>query len=221
MGLFGSARLRDKSLANPEQYVPGFRPDIPEPQPMDEMTRGMPQGLGSVMQTPQIKPHVGAFDRGGLGWTIIGSIGDGLSQMGGYGAPFAKAREHRQDRELEEAQWTRRQDSELASKRAMYDYELQHPKPTNNDTVADYDFWRGKLTPEQFQQYVANKINPPHFATLPNGQMGMVGGYTPPVAAPAPGTVEDGHVFMGGNPGDPNSWKPVGGAGQSGPRTFR
>jgi hypothetical protein len=64
---------------------------------------------------------------------------------------------------------------------------LNKPAPTN-DTVADYNFWKGALPPEQFEQYIANKVNPPHFAVLPNGQMGMVGGYQPesvPVAPPS------------------------------------
>lgn len=42
-----------------------------------------------------------------------------------------------------------------------------------------------------------------------------------PKIGPQPGEVVDGYQFMGGNPNDPNAWKPVGGAGQVGPRTFR
>lgn len=38
---------------------------------------------------------------------------------------------------------------------------------------------------------------------------------------PQPGQIEDGYRFVGGNPADPNSWQPVGGAGQSGPQTFQ
>jgi hypothetical protein len=49
---------------------------------------------------------------------------------------------------------------------------------------------------------------------------GPVSGATPP-AAPAPGTVEDGYRFRGGDPGDPANWEPVqGGAGSGAPAPF-
>jgi hypothetical protein len=45
--------------------------------------------------------------------------------------------------------------------------------------------------------------NAPDLTVPPPPQAGGQSG------APTPGTVEDGHVFLGGNPADPNSWKPV------------
>jgi hypothetical protein len=44
-----------------------------------------------------------------------------------------------------------------------------------------------------------------------------IGGAPP---GPQPGTIEDGHQFMGGNPADPNSWKPVGGGAGNGAGGF-
>lgn len=79
-----------------------------------------------------------------------------------------------------------------------------------NDTVQDYNFWKAALPPDQFEQWIANRVNPPHFAMGPNGQMAMVGGWQPPVAsAPSPGTVQDGYRFKGGEPADQNNWEPV------------
>lgn len=44
---------------------------------------------------------------------------------------------------------------------------------------------------------------------------------TAPTQGPAPGTIEDGYEFMGGDPANPGSWKMVGGASSSGSsRTF-
>ena len=74
-------------------------------------------------------PNPGAFSRGGAGWQVLGAIGDSLSQMGGYGAPFAQARNFQRQQQLEEAQWTRRQESELAQRKAMHDYERANPAP--------------------------------------------------------------------------------------------
>jgi hypothetical protein len=47
------------------------------------------------------------------------------------------------------------------------DYKAAHPAPVNNDTVADYNFWKSVLPPDQFQQYVANKVNPPQLMEVP------------------------------------------------------
>lgn len=41
----------------------------------------------------------------------------------------------------------------------------------------------------------------------------QMGAPAPAQGGPQPGTVEDGYQFMGGNPADPNAWKPVGGGG--------
>jgi len=58
--------------------------------------------------------------------------------------------------------------------------------PASNDTVNDYNFWKQTLSPDQFSQWLGNKINPPHFAIGPNGQMMMIGGYIPPTAQQSP-----------------------------------
>lgn len=71
----------------------------------------------------------------------------------------------------------------MVQKLGMARYERENPKSTVNDTERDYAFWKQQLTPEQFDMWIANKVNPPHFAMLPNGQMGMVGGYQPPATA--------------------------------------
>lgn len=71
--------------------------------------------------------------------------------------------------------------------------------------------------------------NPDRTKTLipmgPNGP--LVGGATAALSAqpaPAVGTIEDGHRFIGGDPGVESSWVPIaaaGGAAPSGTATFR
>jgi hypothetical protein len=58
-----------------------------------------------------------------------------------------------------------------------------------NDTERDYNFWKGVLTPEQFQQRLQNKeINPPHFGVV-DGVPAMIGGYQGP-QGPTPAHVQ-------------------------------
>ena len=60
--------------------------------------------------------------------------------------------------------------------------------------------------------------------TVVGGMPGTAGQSSAPTArggGPAPGTVEDGYRFRGGNPADPQAWEPVGGAPLQGGATFR
>lgn len=160
-------------------------------------------------------PNPGAFSRGGAGWQILGAIGDGLSQMGGYGAPFAQARNQLRQQQLEEAQWTRRQDSELAQRKAMYDYELAHPKPFNNDTVSDYNFRVQTLGKQAADEWLRSQGDPIVTIPLPGDRIysgprsglgvALGGAVQPPM--PQAGAVVD----------DPRK---AGGAAPSGQRRF-
>jgi hypothetical protein len=115
----------------------------------------------SAPAMPQQAP--GAFGRGGAGWNIIGAIGDGLSEMGGYGSPFAKAREHQQDLQYLDTQWTRRQASELADKQKMYDYEQAHKAATPNDTERDFNLLVSLYGHEKALEMYAARYNAPHY----------------------------------------------------------
>lgn len=70
----------------------------------------------------------------------------------------------------------------------------------------NFEWWKG-LDPQsqqQFRQY--QDVVRPRFMTGPDGlpyQMPTQGG------GPQPGTVEDNHMFMGGDPGDPTNWRAV------------
>jgi hypothetical protein len=87
----------------------------------------------------------------------------------------------------EEAHYERERHDKQDDWRTQYDYEVAHPKPVNNDTSADYDFWQQHLSPEKFQEYVSNKVNPPQYMQVPG--LGIVqiprsGGQAGPPTAP-------------------------------------
>lgn len=87
------------------------------------------------------------------------------------------------------------------------------------------------LTPEQLKQAVIAKYSP--VKTVPYNPGGGVAGYNvatreiipivvpnpgtastgAPAGGPQPGQIEDGFEYIGGDPGDPNSWRQVGDAG--------
>jgi len=85
---------------------------------------------------------------------------------------------------------------------------------------------------EQGRDLVTRSIAAPRFIQKPDGSFMVVGGPGPGSGSasaepppngrgPAPGAIEDGYRFRGGNPADPSAWEQVGGAPSQGGATFR
>lgn len=83
---------------------------------------------------------------------------------------------------------------------------------------------------EQGRDLVTRSIAAPRFIQRPDGSFMVVGGGPGPGVSssapaagrgPAPGAIEDGYRFRGGNPADPSAWEQVGGAPSQGGATFR
>lgn len=138
---------------------------------------------------------------------IISQILSGMSgkQSPAYAIWAAQQQQHRAEqlaaanRENDFTDWQRKQE-----------WTQQNPTAPNNDTVADFNFWKQTLPPEQFNTWLQNKINPPQYRQGPDGQFyrmdtGQGGG-----GAAAPSFTED----------DWNSGQPVGGAPQQGMPPF-
>lgn len=93
---------------------------------------------------------------------------------------------------------------------AKYGDLAQKPE-TAPERVRTAEWWQ-KATPEQraaFDQ--TNPIVTQGYGStmVPRASLPQGGG----PQAPAPGQIEDGYQFIGGDPTNPNSWKPVGGGG--------
>lgn len=94
---------------------------------------------------------------------------------------------------------------------AQYFMAVQQRNVDLNDLRQQYVTQHGRID-EGFRSVMADYLkNTDPTATLQRA----LGGQAPAQAAPAPqggpapGTVEDGHVFKGGNPADPNNWEVV------------
>lgn len=134
-------------------------------------TPGLGGGMGMGEQPTQ-KPHnlpqtsappkkKGLFGTGIQLGDVIGIAGDAVAINRGMTPMFAEreqeARLAKQKQALEEAARLRERDEWLYREQ----YKRENPAPISNDTANDYAFWQSKLTPEQFEQWKANKVNPP------------------------------------------------------------
>lgn len=167
----------------------------------DAYNLGIPaEALMQQAQQQAAPKKGGLFGKSSILWDIIGGFGDAVTGKPVY---TNAAQQHREGRQKEQDYQRRRQD-QLEDWKAQKQWERDNPAPLNNDTVADYKFWESVLPPGQFKQYIANKVNPPRWGMLPNGQWGLMGGG--PTASPV--LTDDDIMRM------------EGGAGQAAPRTF-
>lgn len=87
------------------------------------------------------------------------------------------------------------------------------PQAPELPTDARLAEWYRTATPEQRAAYDQTKpiVTQGYGSTVvPRSSLPTMGG------GPKPGTIEDGHQFMGGDPSDPKSWKPLGGGAGNG-----
>ena len=136
---------------------------------------------------PPISAPGGMFGGGKFG--LKEAIAAGLAGFVARRNPMAmqgimQALMMRQKQKQDEYQRQQDRADKFSDFKTQYDYELAHPKPVNNDTAADYEFWKQRLTPEQFQQYIENKVNPPQLMEVPGVGLVSVPRMSAPQAAP-------------------------------------
>lgn len=194
-------------------------PQPPPQQPMGEQQRQMPGAMPPAMG----QPHKG------IGWRgILGAFGDGLTAAGGgtpiYGPAMLRQREQDREQQLSDQQYQRKRTDDNTDWQTHKQWEQANPDTPSG--IREFEQFQ-QMTPEEQVAYLQMKqASAPRLVTDP--QTGAQGYVTPPPSggamgggAPPVGTVKNGFRFLGGNHRDRNSWVPAGGAGPSGPQTFR
>jgi hypothetical protein len=135
------------------------------------MTFAPMAGMGGMM-IPQMP--TGMFGAGGgkpkmdIAGMLQGMIGGYLAGSGKPGGAailgMVNQRQQARDDDARAQQDRENQFQDFVRKES---WKAANPGAANNDTVADYNFWKGVLPPEQFEQYVANKVNPPQLMNIP------------------------------------------------------
>lgn len=165
-----------------------------------------PQTPGQA-QTPQPKRWMegGKFTTKDAIGLALGALGDAFGGNNNTAQAIHQAFAQRQQQAAEEQRYQRRRTDENADWQTREQWKRDNPSPTENDTVADYNFWKQTLAPDQFSTWLQNKINPPQYRQGPDGQFYRI--ETPAPAAPPPTFSDD----------DWNTGTPVGGAGSGQP----
>ena len=141
------------------------------------------------------------FGEGGTGRAMAGYIGDALLNMSGgkpVYAPMMQAHQQQQE--------------ELKRMMMLAQYKAQNPDPTGtmqNAVAAGYQ----PGTPGYHRIIQQTMLAPRIIATPGEGgttdyrDFNQAGGDAEAPAAPQPGTVQGGYVFMGGDPANEASWR--------------
>lgn len=167
----GRPRLGAGLVATPEQEA--------ETQRLQQMMQRPMQPPMGGMEQPQsmAQPQMGWADKaGGIGTALMaaqaaidGDFGSSMQLSGSIGAPrramqaqMAAQQQAQMQREQEYADWVRKEQ-----------YKAANPGPVNNDTVADYEFYKQQLGPEAARRYLENQTDPIVNIPLPGGQVYM------------------------------------------------
>lgn len=192
----------------------GQQPQMPQQQPQglaELLSQGAIQPQMPELTAPQANlPKPGAFAKGGKGWEILGIIGDALQTAGGGQATYAPYVMNQRDletdgrRRLEEYQ--RERQDKLSDWLFQQTWQINNPeKPA---MVRDLEAWRS-MTPEQQAEYARMQdVRNPIAVSGPQGTYRVPRGFgQQPTNSIQPGAVEDGYVYVGGDPANPSSWR--------------
>ena len=157
-GLFGSSPMQ------PPYATPGIGYDM------------------TAAQQPMAPAKPKFFGEGGVGRAIAGNIGDFLLQNSGMDPIYQPAMQQRQAMAHEQQQREMQRRQGLEDWVAKQEYERANPSPVNNDTVNDFQWYKG-LSDEDRAIYHRMK---PEYRQGPDGRF-----YQIDIAPTAPTFTED------------------------------
>lgn len=142
-------------------------------------------GMGGGGNPPAVVAAAPDEPRKGFDWgKALGVLGDSLSILGGGQASYVPLMQQRRlqaaARAYAEQQYQRRRADEQQDWEAREQWKRDHPAPVNNDTVADYNFWKQTLAPDQFKTWLQNRIDPPQYRQGPDGSFYRINPTAPP-----------------------------------------
>jgi len=129
---------------------------------------------------------------------IIGTLGDTLSQWGGGQGTFLPGLARQKQAAAEAQQYQMQRADKFTDWKAQQDYERDNPKPVNNDTVNDYNFFKATRGEDAANRFLDQAIQnggavSPQIMTIPG--MGVVQ-VNKGQSAAGGGGVPDGAVAM-------------------------
>ena len=150
-GLFGQPKRQP-------WHTPGYGDGIQQERIEDSAPMGGPVGQNA----PQ------PAQKGKVNWG--GVAADFLAGLAGQQGPYMQSLQAEQERAAQARDRAQDRQDRMTDWRQQFDYERANPKPTNNDTVADYDFLRKNLGDDAAKTFLQNKANPPVYRQGPDMQ---------------------------------------------------
>lgn len=151
-----------------------------------------------------------------IGMGIFGGALDGVARWGGAQPGYANALERQQAEqqrlnELRQKIEAQSEQSRIERLTGLQDfafkeqYKQENQGPTNAER--ELAWWSG-LSADQRQALAAFKdVTNPIAVSGPTGTFRVPRGYGQASGGPQAGTVDQGHVFLGGDPANPDNWK--------------
>jgi hypothetical protein len=123
--------------------------------------------MAALMPQPK---KAGMFGSGGPQWVeaVQAALAGALAARGNpAGQMGLQMLQQKRQQAAEQEQYGQRREDDFQDWVRKQAYQSANPSPVNNDTVADYNFWKQTLPPERFNQWLENKINPPQLMNIP------------------------------------------------------